>query len=126
MTISKIPADVTKANPLTAFGELLTSEATPIVQVQFPYNINTDIWEIRANNGSSSVGNNMANLSTGAGANQSSTILSRVPVKYNPGQGALCRFTAIYTSGVANSTQFVGIGNIKDGTFFGFRGTTFG
>lgn len=126
MTISKIPSDVAKANPLTAFGELLVTEPTPIAQVQFPYNINTDIWEIRNNNGSSSVANNMANLSTGAVANQSSTILSRVPIKYNPGQGALCRFTALYTTGVANSTQYTGTGTEMDGYFFGYNGDTFG
>ncbi len=110
----------------TAFGELSVAEATPIVQVQFPYNINTDIWEIRDNNGAATVSNNMANLSTGALANQSSTILSRVPVKYNPGQGALNRFTAVYTTGVANSTQYVGIGGESDGYFFGYNGATFG
>ena len=110
----------------TAFNELSVAEPTPEVQVQFPYNINTDIWEIRDNKGSSSVVNNMANLSTGASANQSSSLLSRIPVKYNPGQGALCRFTALYTTGVANSIQYVGIGTEMDGYFFGFNGDTFG
>ena len=68
----------------------------------------------------------MANLSTGAGANQTSAILSREFVKYNPGQGALCRFTAVYTTGVANSTQYVGLGDTDDGYFFGYNGATFG
>ena len=113
-------------NQKTAFGELLSAELTPIVQVQFPYSINTDIWEVRDNNGTSSVVNNKANLSTGAAANQSSTILTRVPVKYNPGQGAVIRFTAVYTIGVANSTQWVGIGNSTDGYFFGYSGAIFG
>ena len=115
-----------RKNQKTAFGDLLTSELSPIVQVQFPYNLNTDIWEIRDNKGTSSVVNNMANLSTGASANQSSSLLSRIPVKYNPGQVALCRFTALYTTGVANFTQYVGIGTEMDGYFFGFNGTTFG
>ncbi len=110
----------------TAFGEQSVAELTPVVQVQFPYNINTDIWEIRDNNGASSVVSNMANLSTGAVANQSSAILTRIPVKYNPGQGALVRFTAIYTTGAANSTQYVGVGSTEDGYFFGFDGTAFG
>ena len=110
----------------TAFGELSVAEPSPVNQVQFPYNINTDIWEKRDNNGTSSVSNNMANLSTGAAANQCSTILTKTPIKYNPGQGALCRFTAIYTAGAANSTQYAGIGSEDDGYFFGFTGTTFG
>ena len=110
----------------TAFNEVSVAESSPIVQVQFPYNINTDIWEVRDNNGTSSVVNNKANLSTGAGANQSSNILTKTPLKYNPGQGALVRFTAIFTTGVANSTQYVGIGNTTDGYFFGYNGATFG
>ncbi len=113
-------------SPVTAFGEVSVAEPTPIVQVQFPYNINTDIWETRDNNGSSSVVNNMANLSTGAAANQSSTIITRNFLKYNPGQGALVRFTALFTTGVANNTQWVGIGDTDDGFFFGFNGDTFG
>ena len=113
-------------DPLTAFGEVSVAEPTPVVQVQFPYNINTDIWETRNNNGSSSVINNMANLSTGAGTNQSSTIITRNFLKYNPGQGALVRFTALYTTGVANNTQWVGIGDSDDGFFFGYNGATFG
>ncbi len=33
----------------TAFGELIVGEPTPIVQLQFPYNINTDLVEKREN-----------------------------------------------------------------------------
>ncbi len=113
-------------DPLTAFGEVSVASPTPVVQVQFPYNINSDIWETRDNNGTSSVVNNMANLSTGAVANQSSTIITRNFLKYNPGQGALVRFTALYTTGVANNTQWVGIGDSDDGFFFGYNGNTFG
>ena len=109
----------------TAFDELSVSEPTPVVQLQFPYNINTDLIETRDNGGTASISNNLLNLSTGASANQSSTILSKTPIKYNPGQGALCRFTSIYTTGVANSTQYVGIGTEMDGYFFGFNGDTF-
>ena len=34
----------------TAFGELAVAEHTPVVQIQFPYNINADIIESRENN----------------------------------------------------------------------------
>lgn len=110
----------------SAFDELSTSEPSPVVQLQFPYNLNTDFIEIRNNKGTSFVSNNLANMSTGSGANQSSTILSRIPIKYNPGQGGLVRFTAIFTDGIDGSTQYVGIGNSTDGYFFGFSGASFG
>lgn len=109
----------------TAFGELSVTESTPVVQLQFPYNINTRIVEVRDNFGISTVVNNMANLSTGAAANQSANILSLKPVKYNAGQGGLWRGTAVFTTGVANSFQWIGIGDSLDGYFFGYNGATF-
>lgn len=123
--LDKNPLPVSETS-VTAFGEISVAELSPVVQLQFPYNINRDVIEVRDNNGVSSVVNNLANLSTGAAANQSASILSKVPIKYNPGQGGLVRFTALYTTGVVNSTQYAGIGNSTDGYFFGYKGETFG
>jgi len=114
------------ANQQSAFGELSTAELTPVVQVQFPYSINPIFLDSRANGGTLSVENNMAKLSTGASANQSAQLLSRRSVKYNPGQGGVFRGTAVFTQGVANSTQYIGIGDAFDGYFFGFEGVNFG
>jgi len=47
-------------------------------------------------------------------------------VKYDPGEGVEVRFTARFTSGVANTTQLAGIGDSEDGLFFGYNGTSFG
>ena len=123
----------TKTSPLpvsetskTAFGEVLVAELTPIVQIHSAYNINTRIIEARDNNGASSIVNNKFQVSTGASANQMSSLLSRVAVKYNSGQGGLWRGTALFTTGVANSTQYIGIGNSSEGYFFGYNGATFG
>jgi len=110
----------------TAFGEQSVAEATPIVQLHFPYNINTQLIEERTNGGTLSVSSNRAKISTGAGANQSAQFLSKVPIKYNPGQGGLCRFTSVFTAGAANSTQYIGVGDSSDGYFFGYNGTAFG
>jgi len=110
----------------TAFGEVLTAELTPIVQIHSAYNVNTRILEARDNNGSSSISNNKFQVSTGAAANQSSSLLSRIAVKYNAGQGGLWRGTAVFTAGAANSTQYIGIGTSSEGYFFGYNGTAFG
>ena len=113
-------------NPQTAFGELFVAELSPVVQIQSSYNINTRILEARDNNGTSSISSNKFKVSTGSGTNQSSSLLSRIGVKYDAGQGGLCRFTALYTTGVANSTQYAGIGTASEGYFFGYNGATFG
>lgn len=110
----------------TAFGEQSIAELTPIVQVDFPYNINTQLMETRLNNGAASIATQRLKISTGAFANQSVIALTRTPVKYNPGQGGLVRFTSIYTTGVANSTQIHGVGSESDGYFFGYNGEAFG
>ena len=110
----------------TAFDELLIAEATPVVQIQFPYNINTELVEVRENNlGSLTQADGMAVLQSGAGANSAAHMLSRMPLRYSPGQGALVRFTALFTTGVTNSVQLAGIGEVGDGLFFGFNGDTF-
>jgi hypothetical protein len=110
----------------TAFDEVLMAEATPVVQLQFPYNINTGIIEERENNlGSVTQADGMAVLQSGAGANSAAHLLSKVPLKYESGQGALARFTALFTAGVANSAQLAGVGEVGDGLFFGFNGDTF-
>lgn len=110
----------------TAFGEVLIAELTPIIQIHSAYNINTRILEARDNNGSSSISSNKFQVSTGAAANQSSALLSRIAVKYNAGQGGLWRGTAVFTAGAANSTQYIGIGTSSEGYFFGYNGTAFG
>lgn len=110
----------------TAFGELSIAELTPVVQLQFPYNINSLMVDSRANqSGSVSVADNMAQISSGAASNSSGQLTSHVPIKYNPGQGGLCRFTALFTTGVANSFQLAGIGDSGDGYFFGYNGSAF-
>ena len=110
----------------TAFGELLIAELTPIVQIHSAYNVNTRIMNVRDNKGTSSIANNMFKVSTGAVANQSSALLSKIAVKYNAGQGGLWRGTGVFTTGAANSTQYIGIGTSSEGFFFGYNGTAFG
>jgi hypothetical protein len=110
-----------------AFGELLTAELTPKVQLDFPYNINTDIVSTTTTgSGTVTQADGKAVLQTTAATSSSAKFESKRFLKYDPGQGALIRFTGIFTTGVANSTQIIGIGDGADGLFFGYNGTTFG
>lgn len=109
----------------TAFNEILTGELTPIFQGDFSYNINDKLWDIFANGGTASVDSNRLKISTGAAANQSAAVASKVPLKYHPGQGAVARFTRLFSTGVANSEQISGIGDTSNGFFFGYNGAIF-
>ena len=113
--------------PVTAFGELSIAEKTPQVQLQFPYNINSgQVIAFPGNGGTVGNGNAHANMSTGTSSNGFASLLSRDILKYNAGQGAVARFTALFTTGVADSEQVIGCGNGLNGFFFGYDGADFG
>lgn len=104
----------------SAFGELLVAQPTQKIEVQFPYNINPrEVATSTGGNGRVYWGDNMANLSTSANTNSSSTLETRSVLKYLTGEGGLVRFTAIFTNCTVGSTQEIGIGDSVDGFFFG-------
>jgi hypothetical protein len=110
----------------SAFGEALVAQMEPIVQLLFSYNINPLQIDVRDNGGTASIENSMLKLSTGAAANQSCSAASRDIARYQPGIGYRARFTGLFTTGVANSTQVIGVGGSGEGLFFGYNGTDFG
>lgn len=121
--------DVLPSGPVGAFGIPLVAIETPIprLQVGFPYNINTtQVTPITANGGTVTQSNGKAVLQTSAANNGSAVLRSRFAARYTPGQGQAVKFTAIFTPGVANSQQEIGIGDLQDGFFFGYVGATFG
>lgn len=111
----------------SSFGELLVSELSASVQLQFPYIINTDIVST-STTGSGSVTHSapFCVLSTTAAASSTAEFSSIDTLHYRTGQGGLCMFTAVFTTGAADSSQIIGIGNSVDGFFFGYDGATFG
>lgn len=116
------------AEPRAAFGELSVAQDTPIDQIDFVYGINTNLSSNSTTNGATvTATNGMLVLTTGAIGSSVATFTSKKYVKYRPGQGTKSRFTAMFTSGVAGSTQIAGIlGGTTDGAAFGYNGTSFG
>lgn len=111
----------------TAFGAVLITELTPKVQIDFPYNINTDIIiSTVVDTGDVSQSNSKAVLQTGTVSTGSAKIESKRFLKYDAGQAAEVRFTGLFTTGVADSIQIIGIGDAADGFYFGYNGVNFG
>lgn len=111
----------------TAFGEQLAAQLSNELLLDFTYNINSIFIEAQENqSGTVTQSNGMAVCSTGAAANSSALMRSRDRARYQPGYGTRTRFTALFTTGVANSTQIAGIGDESNGFFFGYNGTSFG
>ncbi len=111
---------------LSAFGEVLVSAINPLVQIQFPYNINTRIvTPTEVGSGTVTQVDSMAVIGTGTTTASTALMESNIVVKYNPGQGGVCKFTALYTTGVIGTIQEVGLGDVDDGLFIGFNGDEF-
>lgn len=113
--------------PTSAFGDLRTVGLEPVAGWTFNYTLLRNLINfIPVDGGSQAVTNSMIQLDTNTSPTGSATIETRKALRYSPGLGALARFTAVFTAGVANSQQIIGVGDNTDGFFFGFNGTIFG
>ena len=112
---------------VSPFGDLVVAPITPLIQLDFEYGINSQIGAVTvANSATGDTNGGRLRLQTGTNAAGSVIYATRRPARYRPGQGIIARFTPVFTTGVANSTQIMGAGSSTDGYFFGFNGTTFG
>ena len=114
-------------SPLTAFGEVMTSEHTAFVQ-------NTGVYEFIPNNfktytssgGSTGITDRMFTVTSGTTIYGYGAIQSFRSLNYNAGQSGMARFTAVFPSNAANHWSGVGLVNLSDELSFGYSGTTFG
>jgi hypothetical protein len=115
------------ANNRSAFGELNVSQIQPIVQELFTYNINSRLF-LSSSTGSGTLtqGNAMGIIGTGTTTGSVALLETRKRARYRPGIGLLNRFTAIFTTGVANTQQYAGVIDDEDGFAFGYNGADFG
>ena len=112
---------------VSPFGDIATAENTPILQLDFVYGINTQTGvSTTANSATVDTSAGRLRLQCGTNAAGSAIFNSRRIAKYRPGQGVTARFTPVFAPGVAGNTQIIGMGNVNDGYFFGYNGTSFG
>lgn len=119
--------DVNIRESTTAFGEISVAEPTAIVQLDYLYGLHPALITTKKQQfGTATTENSMLKISTGAASNSSASAQSVNLIHYNPGQGAFCRFSGIYSTGVTGSTQYLGAGNESNGFFFGYKDNVFG
>ena len=119
-------ANIYGAN-VSPFGDLITNQLEPVVQLDFVYGINTQTGvSTTANSATVDTSSSRLRLQSGTNSAGSAIFNSRRIIKYRPGQGIIARFTPIFDTPQASSTQIWGVGNSDDGYFFGYNGTTFG
>lgn len=114
-------------NPITAFGELCIAEQTPMIELTFPYNINTDIVTTSiTGSGNISNLNRKAKISSGTTSDSLARLKSRTILRYSTGVGMCFRASAIFSNPISTGKQYIGIGDSENGFYFGYTGTTFG
>ena len=125
-TYNPLPVQMGGAS-VSIFGDLITAENTPLLQMDFVYGINTQTGVTAVvGTGVADTNASRLRLQTGTGATGSAVFTSRKSAKYRAGQGMTGRFTKAFTTGVPNSQQLAGWGTATNGYFFGFNGSSFG
>ena len=121
--------EVAVQGPTTAFGEMAVAQRTPVGQVDFVYGENPRmVSNTKSANGVVTTVNAMISVTATANTNSFAQAHTRRYLKYRPGQGAMGRFTALFTTGVAGANQYAGLAtsSLSDGFMFGYRGADFG
>ena len=102
---------VSLASPLSAFGELMIADNTPLVQVDAVYGLRTtDMDTVVGNGGAVTSADKLFVCSSGATSGGYASARSSRGFRYRPGQAGCARFTALFdkTGAVANNTQRAG------------------
>lgn len=122
--------------PVSIFGDAITNHRHAQINILFAYSIPADkvataVVDTGLINGSATIPttanavNSMAMLETGTGSTGSAVINSKVAIQYLPGHDVEFLFTGAFTTGVANSTQWIGAFTAADGFAVGYNGTAF-
>lgn len=119
--------EVALHSPRLPFGSIHVENLTPAFQIDPVYGINATECATTTNaSGTATASDSAFVCTTGTTIYGAGVLQSRRRLRYRPGQGIVGRFTALYTTGVADSYQVVGFGHAEDGVYFGYKGTQFG
>ena len=116
----------------SAFGEQIALPITPVIQLDGLYGLLEKNFEaFSATGGSADTTNTLMRVQTGTSIGGYGVLRSRRAVRYRPGQGAMCRFTAAFTQsapgvGVADYTQRAGFFTQEQALQIGYDGENFG
>ena len=128
--------DGTLSPPLshTAFGELLAGQLHPQFQGSFEYSVtNTDLnTNTVVNGGTVTQASGMAVVGSSTTTASTALLQSKQHAHYKAGLGGVLRFTALWTTPVAATEQYIGLADevgssaaFKNGYMIGYNGTTF-
>ena len=112
---------------VSAFDEPIAVPITPVIQIDALYGLIPREFEVfEANGGTAETTNTLMKVHTGTAPGGYGVIRSRRILRYRPGQGALGRFTAGFSTPHANTTQRAGFFAQEQSITIGYDGTQFG
>lgn len=116
------------ANSVGPFGSPLIAELHPTAQAAFIYTVNPVQWTTSSIGAGSYVTSTLGIMTSSSGTSTSGSADVRLSrsLKYRPGQGSMCRLTAIFDPGAPDTLQLAGIGNEEEGYYFAQRNNEFG
>ena len=112
-----------------AFEQLVVGSRYNQVEVSFATtdpDLLTEITITKSNGGDATNANGVGVFSSGINTSGGVKAVTNTSVIYSPHFETYAAFSAIFTSGIANSYQRIGIYNDTNGFFVGFNNTTFG
>jgi len=112
-------------NDKTMFGELSTTNMTPVIQISANHGITNNVFTTSVG-GTTTVVNEMFTCQTGATSTGIAVISSNNEIPYRAGQGIRSIESAVFTPPVANSIQFTGLFTSESFIGFGYNGLDFG
>jgi hypothetical protein len=116
--------EVALHDPVLPFGSVHVENLTPVFQTDAVYGINSgQVLTTLSGSGAVTGDNNLFTCSTGTTIYSQGVLLGRKRLRYRAGQGVVGRFTALYSTPVANSYQIAGFGTASDGVYFGYGNT---
>lgn len=112
----------------SAFGDLSTANLSPITQISAQYGLLTNVLTVTddAASGTNTTADELYVCQTGTATDGLASILTLRQLAYRAGQGALARFTALFTAGVADANQAAGLITAENLFSFGCIGSNFG
>lgn len=109
----------------TAFGQLVTAQDTPLVQITAQYGLLSGVSTV-ALGGTTTTENSKFIANSGASSTGVSAIISSRQVKHRVGQGLKGMFTAIFSTGQTGSFQQAGLISSDVSFAFGYDDQSFG
>jgi hypothetical protein len=114
-----------KTSP-SAYGEIMTVTVTPVIQSDFNYGVNGQLFATSSLSGSIGTLDSNLVLECSGTVGSFAEVKSRKIIRYRPGQGNGIRFTAMFVTGSSGAKQLYGVGDADGGIFLGMSGSNFG